>query len=203
MPRMRWIGLTGGIATGKSTIARLFESREYEVVDADQISHDITRLGERGYLQILSHFGTDILLDNQQLDRKKLGEIIFRDAHQRLQLENILHPLIQKKVSDLRKQHETDGLRYCFYDVPLLFEKKLQSQFDFIVTAWCPLEQQLQRLMARNKLSIEAASERVAAQFPIIDKVAGSHFCMDNSGSESDLILLANHFCDQLDLNMI
>lgn len=200
---MKWIGLTGGIATGKSTIARLFESRDYEVVDADKISHDVTQLGESGYLQILSHFGSDILLDNQQLDRKKLGEIIFKDADQRLKLENILHPLIQKKVSELRKQHEIAGLRYCFYDVPLLFEKDLQTQFDFIMTSWCPPDLQLERLMARNKLSLEVARERVAAQFPLIEKIAASHFCIDNSGSESDLILLVNHFCDQLDLNLI
>ena len=203
MPRMKWIGLTGGIATGKSTIARLFEGRDYPVVDADQISHDVTRLGESGYLQILSQFGPEVFLENQQLDRKKLGAFIFTDQKKRLQLENILHPLIQKKVAELRQQHEDNGQRYCFYDVPLLFEKNLQKQFDFIVTSWCPFEQQLARLQERNHLTVDEARARIASQFPMTDKVAGSHFCIDNSGSETDLILLVNDFCDQLDLNLI
>lgn len=203
MPKMKWVGLTGGIATGKSTIARLFESRDYPVIDADQISHDITRLGEAGYLQILSQFGPDILMENQQLDRKKLGSFVFTDERKRMQLENILHPLIQKKVTQLRQERENDGERYCFYDVPLLFEKKLQKQFDFIVTAWCPPEQQLVRLQERNRLTVEEAKARIAAQYPMADKVGGSNFCIDNSGTESDLILLVNDFCDQLDLNLI
>lgn len=203
MPRMKWIGLTGGIATGKSTVARLFESRDYPIVDADQISHDVTRLGEQGYLQILSQFGSEILLENQQLDRKKLGALIFRDSDKRVMLENILHPLIQKRVSNLKKEHEDDGQRYCFYDVPLLFEKNMQSQFDFIVTSWCPYEEQLKRLMERNQLSKEEAESRISSQFAMSDKVGGSHFCIDNSGSEADLIILVNYFCDQLDLNLI
>lgn len=207
---MKWIGLTGGIATGKSTIARLFESRDYPVIDADQISHDITRFGEPGYLQVVSQFGPQILQENQQINRTLLGEIVFKDLNKKNELESILHPLIQKKVSQMRHQFELDGERYCIYDVPLLFEKKmqtiskeLQSKFDCIITAWCPPDLQLLRLMSRNKLSQDQAVTRISTQLALIDKIGESHYCIDNSGSESDLILLVNKMCDLMDLNQI
>lgn len=200
---MKWIGLTGGIATGKSTIARLFESRDYPVIDADQISHDVTRFGESGYLQIVSQFGPQILQENQQINRSLLGDIVFKDVNKKNGLESILHPIIQKKVNQMRQQFELDGERYCIYDVPLLFEKNLQSNYNFIVTAWCPPDLQLLRLMSRNKLTQDQAVTRISTQLALIDKIGGSQYCIDNSGSESDLILLVNKMCDLMDLNKI
>jgi dephospho-CoA kinase len=201
MPRMKWVGLTGGIATGKSTIARLFESRDYPVIDADQISHDLTRFGEPGYLQIVSHFGPQILLENQQINRGLLGEIIFNDVKKKNELEALLHPLIQKRVNQLRQENELNGQRYCIYDVPLLFEKNMQSSYDFVITAWCSPEQQVSRLMSRNKIKSDQAAARIRTQLALIDKIGGSQYCIDNSGSESDLILIVNKMCDLLDLN--
>ena len=130
---MKWTGLTGGIATGKSTAKKLIESLGIPVVDADQISHKLSEVGAAGYTQIVSHFGHSILNSDLTINRKKLGKIIFSDSSLKLKLESILHPLVQTEVRVQRETHRLNGAKLCFYDVPLLFEKKLWSDFDATV----------------------------------------------------------------------
>lgn len=191
---MKWIGLTGGIATGKSTVSRLLESLGCPVVDADQISHQLTRFGEIGYIQTVSHFGSEILSENQDIDRKKLSQIIFQDLTKKQELENILHPLIQEKVQTLKNKYEKEGFELCVYDVPLLFEKKLQSQFDAVATVWCEPHIQIQRLIFRNTLSQTEALQRIRNQLPLAAKISQSKYCIDNSGSEKSLIQIVSNW---------
>lgn len=178
---MKWIGLTGGIATGKSTAARLIEGRGFPVIDADQISHVLTQTGKSGYQEIVSHFGNEVLNADKSLNRQKLGHIIFSDAHQKIKLESILHPLIKAEVQQKRREYKEQGNVVCFYDVPLLFEKSMQSQFDVTVFVWCWPPQQLGRLMERSGLTKVEAELRIANQMPLIDKVKLSNYCLDNS----------------------
>jgi dephospho-CoA kinase len=184
---MKWTGLTGGIATGKSTVKKLLESLGHPVIDADQISHELTEVGRIGYEKILSHFGTAILHQDLTIDRKKLGQIIFSDSNQKTVLESILHPLIRTEVQNLKKNYEKKGVSLCFYDVPLLFEKNMQDQFDKTVLIWCSPDIQLKRLMRRNGLSEEEAQIRIANQLPMSYKIKRAHHCVDNSDGHDDL----------------
>ncbi len=195
---MKWIGLTGGIATGKSTVSRLIQSLDIPVIDADQISHQTTKIGAVGYDSVVSQFGMDILRPDLEIDRKKLGEVIFQNPHKKIELEKILHPLIHAEVQRLKIQAQKEGHRMCFYDVPLLFENSLQKQFDCVVLVWCDAQTQLFRLMQRNKLSEEEAFVRIQNQLPMTVKVYGSDYCLDNSGTEINLIQSVDYLISKL-----
>lgn len=195
---MKWIGLTGGIATGKSTVTGLIESRGFTVIDADQISHQLTQIAEPGYAQIVSHFGNEILDTSLRLDRQKLAQIIFSSPEKKLQLEHILHPLIQEKVQELKQLHEAHGKPIVFYDVPLLFENNLASQFDAVLMVWCHEDIQIKRLKLRNNLSDNEALMRIKAQMPMNEKIKQADYCIDNSGTEYELIMAVDIFLEEI-----
>lgn len=188
---MKWTGLTGGIATGKSTAARLIEGLGVPLIDADQISHKLSEVGEPGYEKILSHFGKNILNSDLSINRKELGRLIFSDPQLKSDLEGILHPLIKHEVQKHKNQYQRQGAKLCFYDVPLLFEKKSAADFDVTVLVWCDSQTQLNRLLQRSQLgsqlSVEEANLRIKNQLPMIDKVKMADFCLDNSGDIEDL----------------
>ena len=184
---MKWTGLTGSIATGKSTAKKLIEGLGHSVIDADQISHKLTEVGQLGYQKIVSHFGASVLHSDLTIDRKKLGQIIFSDINQKNVLENILHPLIRDEVQNLKKYYEKNGAQICFYDVPLLFEKNMQDQFDQIVLVWCSPNTQLERLIQRNQLSPSEALLRINNQLPMALKLKQADHCLDNSSDVDDL----------------
>jgi len=195
---MKWIGLTGGIATGKSTVARLVESLGASVIDADKISHQLTRIGQSGYKQVVSYFGTSILNDSQEIDRKVLAQIIFSDVQKKNNLEKILHPLIQDEVLRLKIEYKNNQARFCFYDVPLLFEKKMENNFDSVVTVWCDEKTQISRLRTRNNLTVPEALARIETQIPLADKILKSQYCIDNSGPEESLIQIVSNWFENL-----
>lgn len=195
---MKWIGLTGSIATGKSTVSRLIESRDIPVVDADQISHQLTKVGEEGYEKIVSHFGTDFIRSDLQLDRKKISELVFSNARAKEELESILHPLIKLEVEKKKKDHQKNGAKICFYDVPLLFEKQLQNDFDKVVMVWCDPPLQKERLMLRNRISEPEAIILLSQQWPMSYKISHADYCLDNSGDEINLIKLVDHLILEL-----
>lgn len=184
---MKWTGLTGGIATGKSTAKKLIESLGFSVIDADQISHTLSEPGQPGYAGIVSHFGKNILNSDHTIDRKKLGQIVFSDEKNKTDLERILHPLIQQEVKKQKGELLDRGDKIAFYDVPLLFEKNLQSNFDVTVLIWCDPKIQLERLMKRNSLTRDEALLRISNQLPLIQKVKWANYCVDNSGDIESL----------------
>lgn len=196
---MRWLGLTGGIATGKSTVAALIKGRGIPIVDADAVSKEITQAGSPALEQIRLVFGPEVFklnsLGESELDRLVLGKRIFSDPQQRADLESILHPLIRARVQQLRKDLEGEGHALAFYDVPLLFEKKMQSEFDEVVVVYAPSSLQLTRLMARNSLTESEARERIEAQLDIELKRKLANYVVDNSsdihflGERVDLVL--------------
>lgn len=186
---MKWIGLTGGIATGKSTAKKLFEGLGAKTIDADLVAHAVTAIGAEGYEKVVSHFGKSFLQPDQSLDRKKLATLIFKDKIQRLKLEELLHPLIKKEVALQKGRFAQNGATLCIYDVPLLFEKNLRLEFDASVLIWCDRQQQQTRLMTRSQLTLEEAEARIQSQMRLIEKVKLADHCIDNSTDENQLAL--------------
>lgn len=195
---MKWIGLTGGIATGKSTVARLIESRGVPIIDADKIAHQALLLGTPIYENIVKVYGETILRADLHIDRKKLGEIVFNDDHKKSHLEQIIHPYVKEKVSLLKDEAKSRGHKVAFYDIPLLFEKNLQTEFDQVWVVWCDAETQRQRLMKRNGWTKDEADLRIQQQLPISYKIKNADICIDNSGDDINLIHLVDYFMDGL-----
>jgi dephospho-CoA kinase len=184
---MKWIGLTGGIATGKSTVQKLIESLGVACIDADLISHQLTEVNHIGYHQVVNLFGSEILNSDLTLNRKKIAEIVFNNLENKKKLENVLHPLIQDEVQKQKTNYEILKHPICIYNVPLLFENHLKDQFDKIVLIWCDPETQLKRLQNRNQLSLKEAQMRIDSQLPLSIKASQSNFCIDNSTDLNDL----------------
>jgi dephospho-CoA kinase len=176
------IGLTGGIATGKSLVSQTLRAKGAPVLDADLFAREVVEPGTFGLRAIVQVFGPSIL-DGDGLNRKALGTRIFEDERARLVLERIIHPLIQwraqREIEELRKSGE--GL--VFYDAALIFEKNMKAMFDSVVVVNAPLELQLKRLVNRDKISEVEARKRLAAQWPLEKKVSEADFVIDNSGS--------------------
>ena len=184
---MQWIGLTGGIATGKSTVSRILVQRGHAVVDADQLARDVVKAGTDGYQAVVQAFGPDAVAPNGELDRKKIGAIVFRDKSKLDLLESIIHPRVKKLAQTKREELAFEGRKLAFYDVPLLFEKSMKPLFDHVVVVACRPEVQLERLIKREGLSEEEAKRRISAQLPIIDKVKLADAVIRNDGSVGDL----------------
>lgn len=186
---LKWIGLTGGIATGKTAAKKLLEALGYKVVDADIIARLVVDPAHEGYKLVVSHFGSSIISPEGAINRAALADIIFKSEEQKLKLEALLHPLIQAEVQKQKLLHQQSGQQLCFYDVPLLFEKKLKPQFDFTVLVWCDLETQKARLKSRNNLSDQQVDDRLRAQMPLSEKLPLADFCVDNSTTLNNLDL--------------
>ena len=179
--------MTGGIATGKSTVKKLIEGLGFPVIDADLISHELTQVSKAGYDAVVSHFGNSVLNPDQTLNRKALGEIVFNDFEKRTQLENILHPLIKTEVVRQKAVHAAAQVKLCFYDVPLLFEKDLKKEFDLVIMVWCDPALQKVRLAARSQLTEVAVQSRLSSQMKLGDKIKNSDYCLDNSTDHAGL----------------
>lgn len=178
------IGLTGGIATGKSTIAHMLADRGAIIIDLDKIAREVVEPGQPALMEIAAHFGQAILNEDGSLHRKALGAIIFADAQHRKALEAIIHPAIRavmKARMDQAAAETPDKL--VVVDVPLLYESTLTHYFDQVMVVYVPREMQLQRLMARDGLSEEEAEKRLSAQMPIEQKKALADIVIDNSGT--------------------
>ncbi len=184
---MKWIGLTGGIASGKSTVARILREMGHSVVDADALSRLVVEKNGPAYREVLSVFGPDFVDGNGDLDRKKLGQIVFADKKKRVQLEQIVHPKVKYLALLEKSRLETEGKNIAFYDVPLLYEKNLEAEFDAILLVYAPESIQIERMMIRNGYSESEARERVQAQIPIEQKLLRSPHVVMNTGKIEDL----------------
>ena len=178
------IGLTGGIASGKSLVAELFRRFGVQVIDSDSIAREVVEPGTIGWQSVVAEFGNDILFPAGTIDRAKLGSIIFSDRKRRTALNNILHPLI---IHTIRERIKTIGRKHpeaiVIADIPLLIECGLQHEFDVVVVVWSPVELQRKRLMERDGLSAAEAQKRIDAQMPLDEKQAHGTFVVKNDGS--------------------
>jgi dephospho-CoA kinase len=177
------IGLTGGIASGKSAVARLLAEKGAALIDADRIAREIVEPGQPALRQIVERFGQAVLLADGSLDRKKLGEIVFADAESRKALEAITHPLIRQTMWERRDRLERDNpRRLVVVDIPLLYESGLETYFEEVMLVYAPRAVQLERLKARDGLSDEQARRRLDAQMDIEEKRRRAQIVIDNSG---------------------
>lgn len=186
------IGLTGGIASGKSTVVDFLHSKGYTIIDADKLVHRLQCPGGRLYDAILNHYGSDFFDERGQLIRKKLGELVFGDEKSRQALADLQNGIIREELSRLREEafraltEDSPEHSVLFMDIPLLFEEHYDD-FDEVWLISLPENVQLERLMARNRLSEEEARKRIAAQMPLAEKKKLADRILDNSGSLESL----------------
>jgi len=180
------LGLTGGIATGKSTVSAMLRERGIPVIDADLIAREVVEPGKPAYEAIVQHFGSDIVLPNGQIDRKQLGAIVFSNEAERQKLNAIVHPEVRRLMREQAEQAEREGAPIVFMDIPLLFESKLQHMVDKIVVVYAPASMQLTRMMERDELDEEQAKKRLLAQFPIEQKKQDADYVIDNAGTREE-----------------
>ncbi len=201
---MIWCGLTGGIASGKSEVAKILRGRGFFVLDADQLAHQMTQPGTFGLQKIEQAFGPDYFLkkpDVMILDRKKLAELVFSNSEALLKLEGILHPLIQQEVKNQKAKWMNQKVSAAFYDVPLLFEKKMESQFDQIIVVTSPDEVRKKRLFENRKWTAAQIQARMANQIPLHQKIKLADQVIENAGSLEDLEAEVEKVLTKLNLN--
>ncbi|WP_422486239.1 dephospho-CoA kinase [Gudongella sp. DL1XJH-153] len=185
--KTRIIGITGGIATGKSTVSNMILEEGFKLIDSDEAAREVVEKDSEGLERIVREFGNDIIDKDGTLDREKLGNIIFNDEGKRNILNNILHPLIRKSIIE-KIEKARDSENVIFVDVPLLFESKDEIEesglfFDEIWLVYCDKETQMRRLMERDDYNPEQAISRIDAQFDIEEKKRLADRIIDNSGS--------------------
>jgi len=177
-------GLTGGIACGKSTVARFFRDLGAYIFDADRVGHEVIEPGQPAYQEVIEHFGKDILDSGGRIDRKKLGSTVFADPQQLRLLNAIVHPRIIACVQQLAaEQEKRNPHAVVILDAPLIFESGISGTMRKVMVAWCRPEQQLERLMANTGASREEAERRIEAQMPIEEKRRRADFVIDCSGT--------------------
>ncbi len=198
---MLWIGLTGAIGSGKSTIGSYLKTKGWDVIDADQLARDAVAPKSVGLMSVVQSFGSGVLNEDGTLNRGLLAKIVFASPEARALLETIVHPLVREKAQYLRGALEAQGVSLAFYEVPLLFEKSMESQFDKIIVVFCSEAEQKRRLKARSVLATAATLEtnsastgsvagltddeidqRLQAQWSQTEKLKRAHYVVDNSG---------------------
>lgn len=177
------IGLTGGIASGKSTISSILKAVGWPVIDADLIARQIVMPGSKGLEQIVNRFGPQMLNSDGMLDRKKLGKTVFDDPKKLSDLDKIEHPLIQEAIDSQLDEFKKQHLPVVVLDVPLLFETGMDQECDLTVLAVVDRKTQLERLMKRDHCSKAAALKRINAQMPLEEKMRRADVTIDNNGS--------------------
>jgi dephospho-CoA kinase len=180
---MRVIGLTGGIASGKSTVSRMFADLGAKVVDADKIAREVVEPGKPALADIVKTFGADMLLPSGDLDRKKLGAVVFNDPQKRAQLNAITHPRIaatvQERLDELRKQ----GAEVAIYEAALIVENKIHLGMEGLIVVAIDEETQIDRMARRDELTREEAQKRIHAQAPLSDKIAVADWVIETNGA--------------------
>ncbi|MCM0595639.1 dephospho-CoA kinase [Weissella uvarum] len=181
------LGLTGGIATGKSTISNYLKNEKHlPVLDADETAHAIMEPGEPALTDIADTFGLDVIHSDGTLNRQKLGAIVFNDASKRTQLNQITHPRVFEKMQHTLTELEQQGAKIVVLDIPLLFESNQGMTYDAVCVVATDEANQLQRLMSRNQLNEDEARARMSAQMPLQQKINQADYVINNNGNLQD-----------------
>ncbi|MGH6954634.1 MAG: dephospho-CoA kinase [Alphaproteobacteria bacterium] len=187
MRRFLLVGLTGSIATGKSTVSRMFAHLGARVLDADLLSREVVMPGQPAYARIVEEFGPQVVQEDGRLDRKALGAVVFADAAKRKRLEEITHPAIgarQQRILSVLDEEAFEGV--VLWDAALLFESGGVARMDRVVVVFADPETERRRLMERDGLSEVDARARIASQMPIAEKAKLAHHVIDNSGTREE-----------------
>ena len=186
--RMILVGLTGGIATGKSTVAKLFRRFGATVIDADQLARDVVQPGKPAWREIVKSFGKRVLLPDRTIDRQTLGSIVFHNRQKLRRLERIIHPRVARE-----QQRRARGIftgtpdAIIIYEVPLLFEAGVNTRVDKIIVVTADRETQVARLKRRNGLTRRQAYQRISSQMPLAEKARRADIVLDGTKSKSFL----------------
>ena len=180
------IGLTGGIASGKSTVSNYLAELGAIIIDADKIAHEIMEKGKTAYWQVIEAFGREILAENGEIDRSRLGKIVFNNLEKKKILEEITHPQVIREMREKIEEYRAEN-KVIVLDIPLLFEAGLEFMVDEIWVVYVDRGTQLQRLMARDGLSYEEANKRIQAQMSLEKKRVLADFVINNKGNIEDL----------------
>lgn len=176
------IGLTGGIASGKSAVSHYIRQQGIPVVDADQVSRQVVQPGEEGLRRIVEAFGQDILI-NGELNRSALRTLIFSDEEKRLLLNSILHPLIHETIIEEIKAYQAANSKYILFDAPLLLENHLEEMVDVLWVVACDEALQIQRVMKRDQVSKDQALTIIKRQMPLKEKIKLADVVLYNNGT--------------------
>ncbi len=182
------VGLTGGIATGKSTVVRMLVKRGARVIDHDGLVHALQEPGQPVWERIVETFGRDILDTDERIDRKKLGSLVFENEPRRKVLEGIVHPAVLEEAQRQRDRiGKEDEQAIVLSDIPLLLEVGMQECFDLILLVYAPPDVQIRRVVKRNKMTREEAEARLRAQMPIDEKLKFADLAIRNDGTMREL----------------
>ena len=196
------VGLTGGIASGKSTVARLFADLGIPCVDADEIAREVVAPGTAGLDQVVARFGETMLAPDGSLDRKKLADHVFDDRLALAELNAITHPLIGARSAERMRELAATDVPYVLYQAALLVENGLHRLFAALVVVAASEETQLRRLMERDGLDAAAAMSRLAAQAPLAAKLEAADFVIDNDGDLDETLRRTHEVHEQLLLRL-
>ncbi len=195
---MQIVGLTGGIASGKSTFAAELRARGVPVIDADALARAAVARGSPALAAIATAFGPEVIGPEGELDRPAMAARVFGDAAARARLEAIVHPRVRELFAAEVQRLRDEGHPFVVYDVPLLYEKHLEGEVDLAVVVWAPRAVQHDRLMRRDRLSAAEADARLAAQLPLDDKARRADVVVRNDGDPSHLSEQAARLVDDL-----
>ncbi len=185
---LRVFGLTGGIGSGKSTVAKRLRARGLAVVDADELARAAVSAGSAGLSQIVDYFGSSVVRADGSLDRARLGEVVFSDPEARSALDAIVHPIVRRLAGERFHAIASQGQQLGCYEVPLLYEVGLGEIYRPVLVVTAPLEQRMRRLKERDGLSEAQIDARIAAQMPLDDKARRADYVIDNAGSLAELL---------------
>ena len=182
-----YFGLTGGIASGKTTVAEMLREHGAHIVDADKVGHEMLLPSSPAFPELVAAFGRGILDSAGRIDRSKLGHLVFRDPAKLQQLNRIVHPRIIERIDQLAMQHRRrDPGAVVIVDAALIYETGIPGRFVKTIVAWCRPERQIERLITKTGLSREEAELRIASQMPADEKRRRADFVIDCSGTLED-----------------
>ncbi|HDI1018238.1 TPA: dephospho-CoA kinase [Staphylococcus aureus] len=184
MPKV--IGLTGGIASGKSTVSELLSVFGFKVVDADKAAREAVKKGSKGLAQVREVFGDEAIDENGEMNRRYMGDLVFNHPEKRLELNAIIHPIVRDIMEEEKQEYLKQGYNVIM-DIPLLFENELENTVDEVWVVYTSESIQMDRLMQRNNLSLEDAKARVYSQISIDKKSRMSNHVIDNLGDKLEL----------------
>ena len=191
------LGLTGGIASGKSTVSQVFKDKGVQVVDADRIARQVVEPGSPGLDQLVDYFGQEILTQEGDLDRKRLGDLIFRDDQSKEVVNRILHPLIGQSIQGQIGAAIDQDLDLLVLDIPLLYETGQADDYQAVMVVSLPYQDQVSRLMDRDGIDRDQALRKIQAQMSLEEKVKLADYVIDNSGSKEETRQQVEAWMDQ------
>lgn len=192
------LGLTGGIATGKSTADKFFEEKNIPIMDCDEIAHNIMNVNKPAWKDIKEVFGEKYLNEDQTINRKKLGKLVFNDPTKMKILNEITHPRIFQEMESQIAQYKSEGYSLIIVDAPVLFESHSEKYYDKTLVISLPQDLQIKRLMARNNLTKEEALSRINSQMSLKEKEARATYVIENTGSVEDLYKKLNELLTKI-----